>query len=125
MSSGEPKSGPGFVLGQDDRRASELPRIDFSTFVLSLGASALMHLGLTPDPSGEAGRPGESDLPLARQAIDTLEMIQEKTRGNLEEDESKLLQSLLYELRMQFVRIEKEAQAGGPGTQRDPAGQSR
>jgi hypothetical protein len=108
MSSDDPKGGPGFVLGREDRKPEELPRIDFSTFALSLGASALMHLGLAPDPSGSEGQAAEVNLPLARQAIDTLEMIEEKTRGNLDEDEAKLLQSLLYELRMDFVRVEKE-----------------
>jgi hypothetical protein len=108
MSGDDPKGDTGFVLGPDDGPSGELPRIDFSTFVLSLAASALMHLGLAPGPSGE---PGDADvnLPLARQAIDTLEMIEEKTRGNLDEEESKLLQSLLYQLRMDFVRVEKGA----------------
>ena len=110
MSADESSSGPGFVLGESgESRNNELPRIDFSTFVLSLGASALLHLGLTPDPSQEGGEVGRVDLPLARQAIDTLEMIEEKTRGNLDEEESKLIQSVLYELRMHFVRVEKGA----------------
>jgi hypothetical protein len=108
MSRDHGKGDAGFVLGEEPRRPDELPRIDFSTFALSLGASALLHLGLAPDPSGEGKGGGEVNLPLARQAIDTLEMIQEKTRGNLDEDEAKLLQSLLYELRMNFVRVESE-----------------
>lgn len=105
--SDESDTGPGFVLGTSDGSPNDLPRIDFSTFVLSLGASALLHLGLTPDPSQQGGETGPVDLPLARQAIDTLEMIEEKTRGNLDEEESKLMQSVLYELRMHFVRVEK------------------
>lgn len=107
MSAEDVKREAGFVLEQEAGKPGELPRIDFSTFVLSLGASALMHLGLAPDPSGE-GQTAEPNLPLARQAIDTLDMIEEKTRGNLDEDEAKLVQSVLYELRMNFVRIEKE-----------------
>ena len=47
------------------------------------------------------------NLPLARQTIDTLEMLEEKTRGNLDEQEAKLLESVLYELRMDFVRAER------------------
>lgn len=98
----------GFTLSDEDGAKkkvdpSGLPRIDFSTFVLSLATSAFYHLGLT---NPEGGAPPEPNLPLARQTIDTLEMLEEKTRGNLEEDEQKLLQSILYELRMNFVRVE-------------------
>ena len=87
----------------------ELPRVDFSTFVLSLGTSALYHLGVVPHPeTGEKLEPPE--LVLARNTIDTLEMLEEKTRGNLAEAERELVESLLYELRMRFVEAEK----GGP-----------
>jgi hypothetical protein len=93
-----PPEHPGPDVGQ-------LPGIDFSTFVLSLGTSALYHMGLAPDPA--SGERAETNLPLARQTIDTLEMLEEKTRGNLEEDEMHLLESLLYELRMRFVEVSK------------------
>ena len=82
--------------------AGELPGSDFSMFVLSLGHSAMMHLGLAPHP--ETGESVEKNLPLAQQTIDTLEMLQEKTRGNLDEKETHLLQSVLYELRMGYVK---------------------
>jgi len=83
----------------------ELPKIDFSTFVLSLSTSAFYHLGLVPDP--ESGTTAMPNLALARQTIDTLEVLQEKTRGNLDAQESHLLESLLYELRMRFVDATK------------------
>jgi hypothetical protein len=83
----------------------ELPRIDFSTFVLSLSTSALYQMGLVAGPDG--GKIAESSRELARQTIDTLEMLQEKTRGNLDPTESKLIESLLYELHMRFVEIPK------------------
>jgi Domain of unknown function (DUF1844) len=82
--------------------AGELPSIDFSTLVLSLATSAMMHMGFVPNP--ETGETPEKNLPLAHQTIDTLEMLQQKTRGNLEEEETKLLQSVLYELRMSYVK---------------------
>jgi hypothetical protein len=86
--------------------ASELPRVDFSTFVLSLGTSALYHLGALPHPeTGQKLDPPE--LALARQTIDTLEMLEEKTRGNLEQAERELVQGLLYELRLRFVAAGK------------------
>lgn len=91
-------SDPSSEGGGDDPR---LPAIDFSTLVLSLSTTALYQMGLAPDPV--TGEKGEPDLLLARQTIDTIEMLQAKTRGNLEDEEAKLVQSLLYELRMRFV----------------------
>lgn len=83
----------------------ELPGIDFSTFLLSLSTSALYHMGVILHPeSGEAADPNPA---LARQTIDTLEMLHEKTRGNLDEEEKKLFDGLLYELRMRFVEFTK------------------
>ena len=89
---------------RDKARAAEpadLPAIDFSTFILSLSTTALYQMGLAPDPT--TGNPIEPDLLLARQTIDTLEMLRDKTRGNLDADEGKLFDSLIYELRMRFV----------------------
>jgi len=101
----------GFTLGASSdppgkpSGGAQMPMIDFSTFVISLGTSALYHMGFVNDP--EEGTPPETNVPLARQTIDTLEMLEEKTRGNLDEQESKLLASLLYELRMRFVEVDK------------------
>jgi len=84
----------------------ELPPIDFTTFVLSLGTSALYHLGVVEHPeTGQRVDPPE--LALARHTIDTLEMLEAKTRGNLDAQESQLVESLLYELRLHFVEAEK------------------
>ena len=99
--------GSDFTLkGDPKQRTADLPRIDFFTFVLSLATSAWFHMGLTPDRS--SGAPSDLNLPLARQTIDTLEMLEEKTRGNLDTEEAKLLESVLYELRMGFVKLERE-----------------
>ena len=76
----DPKEERGFTLeGEPKGGQEELPSIDFSTFVLSLGASALLHLGRTPDPVAGEPPPPEKNLPLARQTIDTLEMLALKT----------------------------------------------
>ena len=83
----------------------DLPQIDFSTFLLSLAASAMVQLGMAPGPEGETRE--EPDFAMARHTIDTLEMLAEKTRGNLDADEERLLQSVLYEVRMSFVRAER------------------
>jgi Domain of unknown function (DUF1844) len=81
-----------------------LPRVDFTTFVLSLSHSALMHLGEAPSPeSGEI----EENLALARQTIDLVGMLEEKTRGNLTGDEERLIAQILFDLRMRFVERSK------------------
>jgi hypothetical protein len=101
----ETSEGAGFTAHDAGPRAGgeeQLPAVDFATFVLSLATSALYHLGLTEGPEGETTP--EKNLPLARQTIDTLEMLEVKTAGNLEVEEAKLLQSVLYELRMGYVK---------------------
>ena len=84
-------------------QSSDLPAIDFSTFILSLSTTALYQMGLAPDPA--TGHSAQPDVLLARQTIDTLELLRDKTRGNLDLGEEKLFDSLLYELRMRFVEI--------------------
>lgn len=77
-----------------------LPEVTFSTFVLSLASSALVHLGEVPNPeTGSTAR----DEALARNAIDLLTMLDDKTRNGLTPDENKLMRDVLYELRMKFV----------------------
>ncbi len=77
------------------------PTIDFYTFVLSLGSSAFVHLGDAPHP--ETGEPIPPNLPLAQQTIDLLDMLREKTRGNLSSEEEKFLENLLMDLRLRYV----------------------
>jgi len=86
--------------------ADKLPAIDFSTFVLSLSHSALVHLGDAPLPDGDVS---EQDLQLARQTIDLLGILQEKTRNNLTGEEERLLDQALYDLRVRFVEIAKNS----------------
>jgi hypothetical protein len=81
--------------------------IDFSTFVLSLGTTALYQLGEIGDSEEGTDKRVEPNLLIAKQTIDTLEMLTEKTRGNLTDTESKLLESILYELHMKFVETGK------------------
>lgn len=85
-----------------------LPTIDFATFIFSLSHSALVHMGAAPNPETEGV---ETNLPLARQTIDLLGMLEEKTKGNLTGDEERLLGQILYDLRMRFVEIEKRTAA--------------
>ena len=80
---------------------SDLPEIDFSSFVFSLSTSALFHLGEVPDPITQKI---EKNLPLAKQTIDILGMLQEKTKGNLAPEEGRMLESILADLRWRYVR---------------------
>jgi hypothetical protein len=77
------------------------PTIDFYTFVLSLGSSAFMYLGDAPHP--ETGEAMKANLPLAKQTIDLLDMLREKTRGNLTPEEEKFMENLLMDLRLRYV----------------------
>jgi hypothetical protein len=95
-----PKPEPG-TDSASERTQAPLPQINFPTFVASLNASALVHLGVIEDPvSGKA----EKNLPMAKQTIDILSMLQQKTAGNLSADEDGMLKSILYDLRILFVK---------------------
>ena len=101
----EAKKPAGSAAGKPNRdEADALPAIDFSTFILSLSHSALVHLGDAPLPDGEGP---ERNLTLARQTIDLLGILQEKTRNNLSGEEERLLDQALYDLRLRFVEISK------------------
>lgn len=88
--------------GEKDK---ELPVLDFATFVLSLSHSALMHLGLAPDPDTKEVH---TDLSLAKQTIDVIGMLEDKTKGNLTGEEERLVHQVLYDLRLRYVERSKE-----------------
>ncbi len=81
-----------------------LPEMNFSTFIFSLNTSALLHLGEVPDPA--TGKQQE-DLTMAKQTIDLIAMLEEKTRGNLTTDEENLLKHILYDVRLRYVQKTK------------------
>jgi len=81
-----------------------MPEVTFPAFIMSLNTSALYHLGELGDPvTGKK----IVDLDLARHAIDTLVLIQTKTKGNLEKDEEELLKNILYDIKIRFVQAVK------------------
>jgi hypothetical protein len=88
-----------------EESAHDIPS-GFNTLVSYLSTTAMFQLGLLPGPGGERI---PVDLMNARMTIDLLEVLQEKTDGNLTEDETKLLDEVLYELRMSFVEVQKRA----------------
>ncbi len=83
----------------------ELPKIDLNTFFLSISSAACFSLGVQPPGSKEIP---QFDLRLAKQNIDLLELMEEKTKGNRNQGEDQLLEQLLFEVRMRFVEAEKE-----------------
>ena len=111
----ETKPGPGFTIVDKRGREGEtepaaaaappLPKADFAGLALSLATSALFHLGLIAEP--ETGSPGQKNLPMARHSIDTLELLEQKTQGNLTAEEAELLAKLLTELRVHYVEASR------------------
>jgi hypothetical protein len=96
---GSVNAGGNTDAAQNDNNIEEL-KADFSTFVYSLNAQALFYLGKLPNPmTGKY----EKDLKTARYLIDTIDMLFNKTKGNLDENESKLMTNILYDLKMFYV----------------------
>jgi hypothetical protein len=90
---------------QPQGREEALPEINFSTFVISLSTQALVHLGEIPNPvSGKL----EVDVPVAKQMIDILAMLKDKTRNNLNASEDRLIEDVLFDLRMKYVEAVKK-----------------
>lgn len=89
---------------------AELPAVTFSAFIISLGSAALVGLGEVPDPyTREVNR----NLMLARHNIDILEMLEFRTKGNLNKDEENLLTNLLCELRLKYVINSDQSRSAG------------
>jgi len=82
-----------------------MPEVTFPAFVMSLNTSALYHLGEIADPA--TGK-RIVDLDIAKHAIDTLALVQNKTKGNLEKDEEELLKNILYDIKLRFVKAVKK-----------------
>jgi len=90
--------------GKADESAEEpsnYPPVNFTNFVISLSTSALFHFGDFPE---EEGGKAQKNLPAAKQTIDILDMLNEKTKGNLDQNEASLIQGVLYELKMRYVK---------------------
>jgi hypothetical protein len=102
QSAPQEEPGPSKEEPIDTQTHPPLPEVNFSTLIVSLSTEVLFHLGEFPHPvTGEK----KKDLPLAKHAIDTLAMLKEKTQGNLTEEEHKLIEGMLYDLRMAFIRV--------------------
>src|SRR4030066_2109240 len=101
----------GDKTGEDEKAKTEdsqyvstapLPPVYFPTFILSLSTSALLQLGEIPAPQAkETNR----SLELARHTIDFINMLKDKTKGNLTDEEARLIDNILYDLRVRYVNI--------------------
>jgi hypothetical protein len=86
---------------REEAQRAPLPEVNFNSLIFSLSSSALLHLGEIADPAtGEK----KKDLALAKHTIDTLAMLKEKTKGNLNEEEKRFLESILADLRWRYVK---------------------
>lgn len=86
---------------QTAKTTPSLPAINFATFLFSLNSSALVQLGMMEDPmTGQKIK----NLPLAKQTIDLISMLEDKTRGNLDADEAAMVKNILYDLRILYVK---------------------
>ena len=92
--------------------SEQLPQLDFSTFVMSIIGSALVHLGDAPHPE-HGNKPAPPNLILAQQDIDLLGLLQDKTKGNLDGEEERVLNQGLCDLRMRFSEVSKDAPQNG------------
>jgi len=108
----------------EEQQTMELPPVNFENFVFGLYNTASIHMGIRDPETGELIQ----NLSLARHTIDTLGMIQEKTKGNLTATESNLLENVLYNLRMGYLQAVKPADkpaedepAKEPETENEPA----
>ena|SRR3990170_589748 len=86
---------------EDMKEAGPLPEISFINLIFSLSTSVLIQLGEIQDPINQQLA---KNLPLAKQTIDLIGMLKEKTKGNLTSDEEKVVENILYDLRMRYVK---------------------
>ena len=97
-----PKEEKGAHAGDEGHVHAPPVEINFASFIFSLGRSAFIHLGEEPDPmTGQR----QVSIPLAKETIDILSLLEEKTKGNLTPEEAQLLKNILYALRMRFVEL--------------------
>ena len=90
----------------EDQKSQALPpEVNFASFMISLSTSVYIHLGLVPDPISQAKK---QNLSLAKQSIDIIEMLKNKTSNNLTKEETQLMDNILYDIRMKYVEAFKK-----------------
>ena len=96
------KEEPGKKASADQEEGMPLPEVNFNSLIFSLSSSALINLGEIADPN--TGQK-QKDLPLAKHTIDTIAMLQDKTKGNLNPEEQRFLDTILADLRWRYVKL--------------------
>lgn len=89
------------ATGSGAELRDDYPPVNFTNFVISLSTSALFHFGDFPESEGGKA---EKNLPAVKQTIDILDMLNDKTKGNLDQNEDNLIKGVLYELKMRYVK---------------------
>jgi hypothetical protein len=97
----EEKKGGQSQEADSSEQQTVLPEINFVNFLFSISTSALIQLGEIEDP---ITKQAVKNLPLAKQTIDLIGMLKEKTEGNLTPDEAKLIENILFDLRMRYIK---------------------
>lgn len=100
-------TGDGFIMKEKEEENSKnvhIDKIDFSTLVLSFATQAMINLGMTEDPTTKKQ---EKNLLAAQQNIDILNLLRDKTKGNLTKDENELLSNILTHLKLTYVEVSK------------------
>ena len=95
----------GTKKNKDEHEKSGLPEASFPSLILTLAAGALQYMGMVENPVTK-GR--DKDMKLAKHTIDTLRMLKKKTKDNLQKEEKELLEELLYDLKIKYVRAKGE-----------------
>ena len=98
----EEKTREGTMHQDENSEKADLPEVDFPSFIMSLSTSVFIHMGEIPDPTTNETR---VNLPLAKQTIDLISMLKQKTEGNRTKDEDRLMDELLYNLRMKYLAL--------------------
>jgi hypothetical protein len=91
--------------GENAESKQTLPEVDFNFFILSLSSSAMMQMGVIPNP---VTKKKEKNMEVAKQTIDIISILEKKTKGNLTQEEEQFLSAILYDLRMKFIEENKE-----------------
>lgn len=101
-SSSSTEARPSAAAPTEPSQTPPAPPVSFSSFVISLGSSSLMLMGEQLDP---LQTPIPVNLPQAKEIIDLLSVLEDKTKGNLTSDEQTVLRDMLYALRMKYVTL--------------------
>lgn len=106
-------------VGAAEDPMQQIPEASFQVLLATLGTQAMAMLGLLPNMDGSGNT--EPNLPMARHLVDMIGVLEEKTKGNLTDEEAGMLQENLHQLRMAFVAVSQQAKSSSPATADSPS----